>query len=78
MEHLSLGLLKQARRKQHISTDEAASIVNRDKSFIWRVENGVTDIKVKTLTTLLNAYDVSVIDVFVRTPERQVNKLAYV
>lgn len=78
MEKLSLGLLKQARRRQHISTDEAAAVVNRDRSFIWRVENGVTDLKVKTLTALLNAYGISVIDVFVRTPERQVNKLAFV
>ena len=78
MEQLSLGLLKRARRLQNISTDAAAALVNRDRSFIWRVENGVTDLKVRTLTKLLNAYDISVADVFVKLPERQVSELAFV
>lgn len=78
MEKLSLGLLRQARRNQKISIDEAATVVNRDRSFIWRVENGITDIKVNTLLTLLKAYGASVIDVFVKIPERQVHDLALV
>ena len=71
MEKLSLGLLKQARRRKNISTNEAATLVGKDRSFIWRVENAITDIKVGTLTKLLHAYGVSVGDVFVRTPERR-------
>ncbi len=78
MEQLSLGLLKQARRKLNISTDKAAALVDRDRSYIWRVENAITDIKVGTLLKLLNAYGASVVDVFVKIPERQVNELAIV
>lgn len=78
MEQLNLGLLKQARRRKNISTDEAAALVNRDRNFIWRVENAVTDIKVSTLTKLLNAYGVSVTDIFVRLPERQVDELVVI
>ena len=78
MEQLSLGLLKRARRLQNISADAAGAVVNRDRNFIWRVENGVTDLKVRTLTKLLNAYDISITDVFVRIPERQVNELVHV
>ena len=65
MEQLSLGLLKQARRKQNLSVDEAAALVGKERSFIWRIENAITDIKVSTLTKLLHAYGVSVVDVFV-------------
>ena len=71
MEKLSLGLLKQARRRKNISTEEAGAVVNRDRNFIWRIENAITDVKVGTLTKLLHAYGVSVGDVFVRIPERQ-------
>ena len=70
MEKLSLGLLKQARRKKNLSVDEAATFVGKDRSFIWRIENAITDIKVDTLTKLLDAYGVSVIDVFVSIPEK--------
>ena len=78
MEQLSVGLLKQVRRQKNISVDAAASFVQRDRSFIWRIENAVTDIKVGTLMKLLNAYGASVVDVFVKIPERQVNELALV
>lgn len=78
MEQLSVGLLKQVRRQKNISVDEAATFVQRDRSFIWRIENAVTDIKVGTLMKLLNAYGASVVDVFVKIPERQVNELALV
>lgn len=78
MEMLSLGLLKKVRRDKNISVDKAAAFVQRDRSFIWRVENAITDIKVGTLMKLLTAYDASVVDVFVNIPERQVNELALV
>ena len=78
MEQLNLGLLKQARRRKNFSTDEAAALVNRDRNFIWRIENAITDIKVNTLSKLLNAYGVSIVDVFVRIPERQVDEFALV
>ena len=78
MEKLSLGLLKKFRRDRNFSADAAGAVVNRDRNFIWRIENAVTDIKVGTLMKLLNAYGASVVDVFVKIPERQVNELALV
>ncbi len=64
LEFLSLGLLKQARKQSGLSVENAASVVQRDKSYIWRIENGSTDIKLKSLLALLHAYGVSVTDVF--------------
>lgn len=78
MEKLSLGLLKKFRRDRNISADVAGAVVNRDRNFIWRIENAVTDIKVGTLMKLLHVYGASVVDVFVKIPERQVNELALV
>ena len=78
MEKLALGLLRKFRRDKNISADVAGAVVNRDRNFIWRIENAVTDIKVGTLMKLLNAYGASVVDVFVKIPERQVNELALV
>lgn len=69
MEKLSLGLLRQARRQAHVSVEEAATTVYRGRSFIWRVESGQTDIKVGTLLKLLNKYNKSVTDVFVKLPK---------
>ena len=78
MEKLALGLLRKFRRDKNISADVAGAVVNRDRNFIWRIENAVTDIKVGTLMKLLNAYGASVVDVFVKIPERQVNELVHV
>lgn len=69
MEKLALGLLRKFRRDKNISADVAGAVVNRDRNFIWRIENAVTDIKVGTLMKLLNAYGASVVDVFVKIPE---------
>ena len=66
MEKLSLGLLRNARRRCHITVEDAAATVGKERSFIWRIESGVTDIKVGTLLKLLDRYGKSVTDVFVR------------
>lgn len=66
MEKLSLGLLRNARRRRNITVEDAAATVGKERSFIWRVESGVTDIKVGTLLKLLARYGKSVTDVFVR------------
>ena len=49
METLSLGLLKKA----------------KERSAINRLETGISDIKVSTLSKLLNAYGVTITEVFV-------------
>lgn len=66
METLSLGLLKKARREKGISTKEAAEIIGKERSAINRLETGISDIKVNTLSKLLNAYGVTITEVFVK------------
>ena len=66
MEILSLGLLKKARRDKGMSTIDAAAVIGKEKSAINRLETGVCDIRVSTLSKLLDAYRVSVTDVFVK------------
>ena len=72
MEVLSLGLLRKARKDAGISAEDAAVYVGRTRSFIWRVEAGLTDLKVDTLLRLLAYYDKSIFDVFVRVPAKEV------
>ncbi len=72
MEILSLGLLRKARKDAGISAEDAAAYVGRTRSFIWRVEAGLTDLKVDTLLRLLVYYDKSIFDVFVRVPAKEV------
>ena len=66
METLSLGLLKKARREKGISTKKAAEIIGKERSAINRLETGISDIKVNTLSKLLNAYGVTITEVFVK------------
>ena len=73
MEVLSLGLLRKARKDAGISAEDAAVYVGRTRSFIWRVEAGLTDLKVDTLLRLLVYYDKSIFDVFVRVPVKESN-----
>lgn len=78
MEKLSLGLLRKLRRDKGISSQQAAKLIGKDRSTLWRLENGLSPISVKNLLKLLAGYGASVVDVFVRIPERQVNDLALV
>ena len=71
MEILSLGLLRKARKDARISAEDAAAYVGRTRSFIWRVEAGLTDLKVDTLLRLLTYYGRSIFDVFVRVPVKE-------
>lgn len=71
MEILSLGLLRKARKDAGISAEDAAAYVGRTRSFIWRVEAGLTDLKVDTLLRLLTYYGRSIFDVFVRVPVKE-------
>lgn len=71
MEVLSLGLLRKARKDAGISAEDAAEFVGRTRSFIWRVEAGLTDLKVDTLLRLLTYYGRSIFDVFVRVPVKE-------
>lgn len=78
MEKLSLGLLRKLRRDKGLSSQQAAKLIGKDRSTLWRLENGLSPISVKNLLKLLAGYDASVVDVFVRLPEKRVNELAVV
>lgn len=73
MEILSLGLLRKARKDAGIRADDAAAYVGKTRSFIWRIEAGLTDLKVDTLLRLLDYYGKSIFDVFVRVNVKESN-----
>ncbi len=64
MEFFNPARLRRARRQKRLSVQQAATIINKDRSAIWRYETGQTDIPVSVLLALLNAYKASVLDVF--------------
>ena len=64
MERLNLTNLKAARRKKGLSTAQAAEVIGKKKSAIWRYESGKACPTVSNLLKLLDAYSVSVLDIF--------------
>lgn len=78
MEKLSLCLLRKIRRDKGFSSLQAAQLIGKNRSTLWRIETGLSDISVTNLLKLLNGYGASVLDVFVRLPERQVDELAFI
>ncbi len=65
MERLNLTNLKAARRNCGMSAAQAAKVIQRTKSVIYRYEAGLTDPTIGTLLKLLDAYGgVSVVNVF--------------
>lgn len=65
MTKLNLGLLKKARKNRNLTTQEVGSILHRDKNTIWRWETK-GDFSIKTLCKLLDLYEITPMDVFVR------------
>lgn len=63
MEQLNLSWLRQARRRKKMSLEKAASIVGKNRSTMFRYENGKTPLTIDTLLQLLNSYGVSIMDV---------------
>lgn len=66
MESINLNWLRQARRKRHLSVDRVAELVGKDRTTIWRYENGITPLTVEMLFQLLNIYNLSIVDVLVK------------
>ncbi len=69
MEELNLTLLRRARYRRHLTVEQAANVIGKKRTAIWRYETGVSDISVRTLCKLLDAYGASVVDVFVKKPK---------
>ena len=63
MEQLNLNWLRQARKEKRFTMKMAADILGKDRSTMWRYENGQTPLMVDDLFTLLNAYGKSIRDV---------------
>ncbi len=65
MESINLNWLRRARRDKHLTVDRVAEMVGKDRTTIWRYENGVTTMTVDMLFKLLDIYQLSIMDVVV-------------
>ena len=66
MESINLNWLRRARRQRHLTVDRVAELVGRDRTTIWRLENGSTPLTVDMLFRLLDIYQLSILDVLVK------------
>ena len=66
MEGVNMNWLRRARRQKHLSIDRVAEMVGKDRTTVWRYENGVTPITVEMLFKLLDIYQLSILDVVVK------------
>ena len=65
MESINLNWLRQARRKRHLTVDRVAEMVGKDRTTLWRYENGSTPLTVDMLFRLLDIYQLSILDLLV-------------
>ncbi|MBQ7554340.1 MAG: helix-turn-helix transcriptional regulator [Bacteroidaceae bacterium] len=66
MESINLNWLRRARRDKHLTVDRVAEMVGKDRTTIWRYENGITPMSVEMLFKLLDIYRLSIVDVVVK------------
>lgn len=66
MENVNVNWLRRARRQRHLTVDRVAEMVGKDRTTIWRYENGVTPMTVDMLFRLLDIYQLSIMDVVVK------------
>ena len=66
MESINLNWLRRARRQRHLTIDRVAELVGKDRTTIWRYENGITPLTVEMLFQLLDIYQLSILDVLVK------------
>ena len=60
METINLQWLRQARRKKHLNLAQAAELVGKNKTTLWRWENGKSQISMKNLFKMAHIYGVDV------------------
>ncbi|MBQ4213165.1 MAG: helix-turn-helix transcriptional regulator [Selenomonas sp.] len=65
MESINLNWLRQARRKRHLTVDHVAEMVGKDRTTLWRYENGSIPLTVDMLFRLLDIYQLSILDLLV-------------
>lgn len=66
MECINLNWLRRARRQRHLTVEKVAELVGKDRTTIWRYENGSIPITVEMLFKLLDIYNLSIVDVVVK------------
>lgn len=66
MESVNLNWLRLARRQRHLSIDRVAEMVGKDRTTVWRYENGISPMNVDMLFRLLDIYRLSIMDVVVK------------
>ena len=66
MEGVNMNWLRRARRQKHLSIDRVAEMVGKDRTTVWRYENGVTPITVEMPFKLLDIYGLSILDVVIK------------
>lgn len=67
LEALNLSWLRRARLRKGMTLVQVAKKIGRDRSMLWRYENGESQITVKLLLQLLSVYGVSIGDVIERS-----------
>ena len=60
MNIIDIDLLRRLRRQNHLSLTGLGKIVNRNKSTIWRYEEGILVVPTDVLFKLADLYQVSI------------------
>lgn len=71
METLNFGWLRRARRVKRLTLGQVASAVGKDRSTIWRMENGKSGISTEMLLKLTQLYGISIADVISIAPDKE-------
>lgn len=73
MEQINLSWIRKARRTAGLTLAQVAEAIGRDRSSVWRYENGKMVMPTDVLFKLLNLYKVSIKDV-VEIKEEPINE----
>lgn len=67
IEKLNLNWLKKARRDKHLTLKNVGNMIGKDRSTMWRYEEGEIPLTVDVLFKLLDIYTISIKDVVMIT-----------
>lgn len=70
MERLNLHWLKEARRSKHLKLENVGTMINKDRSTMWRYEAGKIAMTIDILFQLLDIYEISIVDVVMVTKRK--------
>ena len=57
--HVDVDYLRRLRRQRHLDLTEAAAMIGKSRSTLWRYENGQTNMSAATLLQLAELYGVT-------------------